>query len=391
MTVQSSPIQASGELDLSGDMASRVIVVQPVVPSYRLGFFDRIYQRLGRRLSVHASAEGSNALRGSAFNAAWQRTLGPITRLVPGLYWQRGALSIPIRKGDIVFVCGAPRCLSNLALFIKARLKGATGVWWGHYWSHSSKGWRAAIRIGLMRLAHHLMFYTDKEVGEFQQQAGNPDGVLVFALNNGLETREIKMLRSPYVGGKREDRILFVGRLREGTGLETLFRALADPRCARIVLDIIGGGEHERELRRVTETAGVADRIKWHGACTDERVISEIANRCKLFVYPGAVGLSLIHGLSYGLPSIVHGDRWKHGPEFAALEPGRNGFLFERGDASSLADVIVEAVADDRRLAAMSACAVSTTEGDFNCQAMTDRFFDALSAIDRHKPQRVAS
>ena len=71
----------------------------------------------------------------------------------------------------------------------------------------------------------------------------------------------------------------------------------------------------------------------------EEPDIAQIANRCRLFVYPGGVGLSLIHAMAYGLPSIIHDDRWRHMPEIAAFQDGRTGRTFEREDPGSLASV----------------------------------------------------
>ena len=69
--------------------------------------------------------------------------------IAPGLSWQVGALSVPIAPGDIVVVSGGPRCLSNIALLLWARLKGARTIWWGQYWSASSRRWRFALRVAL--------------------------------------------------------------------------------------------------------------------------------------------------------------------------------------------------------------------------------------------------
>ena len=85
-----------------------------------------------------------------------------------GIEWQVGAFSIPVRKGDLVVVCGAPRNVSTLLVLAKARLKGARTIWWGQYWCATTETHRHRLRMKLSRLADALLFYTDAEVARFQ-------------------------------------------------------------------------------------------------------------------------------------------------------------------------------------------------------------------------------
>ena len=56
-----------------------------------------------------------------------------------------------------------------------------------------------------------------------------------------------------------------------------------------------------------------------------------------LFIYPGSVGLSLIHAYNYGLPSIIFSDMRYHMPESAAFKEGFNGISYKKDSATSLA------------------------------------------------------
>ena len=47
----------------------------------------------------------------------------------------------------------------------------------------------------------------------------------------------------------------------------------------------------------------------------------------RIFVYPGEVGLSLIHAMAYGLPCLVHSDRLKHMPEISISKGNEFDFL----------------------------------------------------------------
>lgn len=364
-----------------GKPCGKVVVIQPTVPNYRIGFFERLAQRLGPRFVVHASPQDLGVLTERATRPAWERRLGPVRLLYFGLEWQEGVLSIPISEDDIVVVCGSPRSLSTLGLIAKCKLKRVRTIWWGHFWSSTSRQWRAAIRFALMRLPDAIVFYTDQEVAEYQSVYTSKNDKPVFALNNGIETDEISQLRVPYVAARRPRDVLFLGRITQKAKLELLLDALTNSACRNVTLDVIGSGDCESDLHQRCESLGIANRVIWHGGVTDEQVIAAVANDCKLFVYPGAVGLSLIHAFSYGLPSVVHDNRWEHMPEIAALHAGTNGFLFRQGDANSLAAVVVDALSSPERLSAMSAAAIDTTAQSYNAEDMTDRFCIAIRKV----------
>lgn len=357
----------------------RIIVVQPVVPAYRVPFFNRLHARFGPSFCVYASpcARGDAPLP----KGGWEHEIGPIRMLLTGVEWQSGALAVSICRNDIVIVCGAPRCLTNVLLLLKARLAGARTIWWGHYWSSTSRPWRARLRLRIAQLADALMIYTEREVEAYERRYGVRAGKPVLALNNGIETDEIARLRAPYRAAARGHNILFIGRLTAKTEVPLLLHALAEPSCRDVTLHVIGAGQNAAHAYSLAETLGVDARVRWHGAMHDETQISEVANRCAVFVYPGSVGLSLIHALAYGLPAIVHDAPHRHMPEIAAFEAGRNGASFRKGDARSLAQAISRLLADSDQLSAMSAAAMEAIAQTYNARDMTERFCAAIEAL----------
>jgi glycosyltransferase involved in cell wall biosynthesis len=363
-------------------MNCNVTVVQPSIPTYRLDFFDRLSEALGDRFAVHASPGRLGVLTAVRPLRTWERRIAPIIRLLPGVHWQRGALGIPIHSRDIVVVSGGPRCLSNLAVLLKARLRGAKTVWWGHYWSSTSRPWRLSLRLFLMRQSDVLLFYTDKEVHEYRLHALRRSQP-AYALNNGIALDDIQLYRLPYRALDRRRSLLFIGRLTKKTELALLLRALADPILEDVYLEVIGTGDCEAVLKTEAKALGLQLRIRWHGATTDEMRIAEVANRCALFVYPGSVGLSLIHAMAYGLPAILHNDRYRHMPEIAAFETGVTGLSFVCGDSADLATKISEALNDHGQLECWAKAAQERVDRFYNTAAMAERFLEMLRTIQR--------
>ena len=360
---------------------NRITLIQPVVPSYRRGFFSALSKSLGGRFSVYASVEEMGVLTKDFHRDGWERALGKLKWLLPGLEWQVGAMSVPISRGDILVVSGAPRCLSNLALLLCARFRGARTVWWGQYWSASTRWHRFVLRLLLMRLAHAVLFYTDAEVAAYRAGWGRCDKRPLHALNNGIDIEPVRRLRRSYLPEERGANLLFIGRITKKSNLGLLLRAMTNPLLAEVTLHIVGDGPERILLQHEIEKAEISGRVLWHGATVDEARIAAIANQTALFCYPGAVGLSLIHAMAYGLPAVVHDDRLTHMPEIAAFEDGRTGASFRKDDPFDLACVIARLLDAPDQAQALSHNGLRLADHVYNTTVMTERFLSLIEAL----------
>lgn len=144
-----------------------VLFVQPSLLKYRLDFFDKIYLMLGRSLKVYYS-EGNLGALSIEVERQWSYRLQPVKSFLNFFFWQVGVFKIIIKKNDIIVLSGNPRYISTLILMIKAKLIGAKIVWWGHYWSSTSRRWRQILRFIPMMFADAILFYTDDEVKKFK-------------------------------------------------------------------------------------------------------------------------------------------------------------------------------------------------------------------------------
>lgn len=357
-----------------------IIFVQPSVPVYRTDFFDRCYLRCNGMVSVYAGFTDSGVLSsGSCYN--WLFSVGKV-RAWMGFEWQTGVISIPICRNDIVVLPSNPRFLSNIILAIRARSVGAKIVLWGHYWSSTSKPWRQRIRRVLMRFANGLIFYTERELVEFlSANFFNCGSTPMVGLNNGINLSPIRLLREDYNARSRANALLFLGRLTEKSMLGLAFAAMARLGDSSPSLHVIGDGPMRLFFNNESIIRGIEHKVIWHGQLIEEKQIALIANRCKAFLYPGEVGLSLVHGLAYGLPAIVHNVSRKHMPEFAAFKPGFNGWAFDYGDAESLASTIKSALSDADGLDACSKNATLTIGPDFTTEGMANKFASLIQLM----------
>ncbi len=356
----------------------RVLVFQVALPTYRIDFFDKIASGLSEGFKVYYSDGKLGILTEGRATYGWAVRLGAVRSFLGVFEWQSGVLSTPIEKGDVVVVSGGPRCITNLLLLIVARLKGAKTVWWGQYWSHTSKQHLFLIRMLLMRLSNAVLMYTDQEVGEYKAGIGKSDRRLVSALNNGINVDPVISVRSPYHSRLRRNSALFIGRLTEKSSLDVVLKAMTDDRLKELTLDIIGDGDAKAGLLALVESLGLKQRVIWHGAIIDESKIAGVANTCRYFVYPGAVGLSLIHAMAYGLPALIHGERRLQGPEIAAFDDGVTGVSFSVGDQGSMADKFDSLAGKYDLLDSMSAEAKRRADEMYNTHSMARRFLEMV-------------
>lgn len=289
--------------------------------------------------------------------------------------YQRGIKSIPLEIGDVLVLPGNPRNLSILILLIRAKLQGATVVWWSHYWSATSRRWRQLLRFLPMVFSDIILFYTDDEVAMFfSDKSMLARNKLVASLNNGINVEAVQAVREKYICSDRPNGILFIGRLTKKANVGLVIQALARTRTGNLLLHVIGDGEESCSLLDLVYRLRVQEKVVWHGAVNDEKKIAGIASQCRVFCYGGAVGLSLIHAMAYGIPVIVHNNRRQHMPEISAFYSGEVGVAFEYGDVDSLVAAIDNLILDYSRLDRMSRKCVDVVRSGFSTRIMARRF-----------------
>jgi glycosyltransferase involved in cell wall biosynthesis len=138
-----------------------------------------------------------------------------------------------------------------------------------------------------------------------------------------------------------EEGVLFLGRLRDGSNVESLIEAVEQVRYQgyQIVLHLVGDGEHRDRLQR---TYSDRAHLIWHGGVFDDREIAAISRACRIGCYPGAAGLSVVHMFGLSLPPLIHDQLSLHmGPEPEYVESGLTGFLYpQEGGVGALAAML---------------------------------------------------
>lgn len=359
----------------------RILFIQPSIPLYRVPFFHDLSSEFGSSLKVLYS-EGDLGKLTPSHQYTWSECIGRSIKIGFGLLWQKHLINYKIKKNDIVVVSGNPRYISTLILILKVRFLGGKITWWSHYRSSTSKKWSMFLRLKLMKIADGIIFYTQDEVKEYLSIIKQKKETSIIGLNNGIDIHPIKNVRKKYDANLRQKEVLFIGRTSEKSNFNILLEAFNHPSLNNISLNVIGNDKTYTNLKEVQSYLVRKPKIKWHGILTNEEEISRVANKCQIFVYPGAVGLSLIHAMAYGLPCLVHSNRLQHMPEIAAFQRGVTGLTFQPNNATDLAIKLLAMTSNTKSLNVMSEICIKTVENDFNTTKMALRFIKFIKELN---------
>lgn len=378
-----------------------VDILQPVVPHYRLALFDSLFDRLNGKLRVRASRSDGGTISSVTVERPYLDLDHECVALLRGhLYWQRNmTLSDDARKGDVAVISGNPRYLSTIRFAESARKRGVGLVWWGHGWSPTSTPFNARIRHRLMSRMDAVLAYTEDEAVELRRLL---PGVSVLGAQNAIDQSPIRRARQLWPDSRLDEFkvshgleqrrvLLFCGRLRReiSTGIDLLIDAMSvlTQKDKSYLAVVIGDGQDRERLVSLTEQRGLAANFRWIGAEYEEGALAPWFLSSLCFVYPGSIGLSLLHAFGYGLPVITHGDRRRHGPEIAALVHEWNGLEFDAASPATLADEIRRLAGDTALRDRLSRNALETVTNRFSMDIMVDRFLSAIG-IARSKSLR---
>ena len=328
-------------------MKSNLIVVQPVLASYRKTFLVDL-NRYFSSVRVYANLKVGNGFKSDVVGS-FRSVHTPVIGNRLSLYYQTGLLTAPIKKDSAaIFITADFRAIHFWLVLILGRVLGVP------VFSHG-QGLYDKPNTGIIR---RLLFRV--VLGLSSSYVCYTESVRQSLLAVGMSAKKISVMENtlvnefpvPPIAKKSPDRLLFVGRLREGSNLDLLFDAMELLKTDRVpvALDVIGDGVLKDDIVALAKRKDLD--VHFYGSIYDDEKISQISKHCGFGVYPGDAGLSLVHYMSLSLIPIVHGALDKHmGPEPSYIKHGVNGLFFDRGDANSLAHTISSALGDENRSA----------------------------------------
>jgi glycosyltransferase involved in cell wall biosynthesis len=186
-------------------------------------------------------------------------------------------------------------------------------------------------------------------------------------------------------GKRRRDRVLFVGRLNKQKGIELLLHAISRIPDGSIGLDVVGDGDDRETLQEMARALEIADRVQWHGAVAQPKLVEFYRSAAALVVPSVGEGLGLVAVEaqlcetpviafdSGGLPDVVQHDR--------------TGVLVNTVDAGALAAALVSLLSRDDHGASLGAAGRLHAIATFAPESVARRYADTYRLAIARSPK----
>jgi len=335
----------------------KLLIIQPILTSYREKLFDDLSKNFDK-INIYSIKNNGNGFKGNVtgkFNSIHTPFIGNRTKI----YYQKGIiLSIIKNKPTGIFLTADFRAIHYFLILIIAKIFKIP------IFSHG----QGLYDKPNPNLVHRLLFKTTISLSS--SYICYTKSVYQTLIDIGINSKKLSIMDNTIVNEfpvrseektNTKNKLLYIGRLRERCNLELLFNAMKilEDDDIKLTLNIVGDGEKRVELEKYTKKLNLD--INFLGAIYDDELISELSKGCKIGVYPGDAGLSIVHYMSLSLVPIVHSDLTKHmGPEPSYIKDNENGLIFRRDDKNSLADVIRKTLKEEELSKSLSKNAFNT-------------------------------
>lgn len=321
-------------------MAKRILFIEPVVAHYRRDTFRKVFSDSRYRFALlagntYCNIRPDNTLPFVILSDYITWKIG-----AHRFYWLKGALKHVRRLNPDAIVCSGIdfHMIHTLAVYGWARLFRKKFFWWSHATTGNQGRFGKALRGLIYRHCCGVLAYSNRGQEMLLAMGMSRERVTVVknALNHDDYGFDFSYSRNK--GSGNGVHFLFSGRITREKRVDLLVEALAILRRTKpdLLFDctILGGGEVERLVNLASEL-NIQERIRFVGPQYGNEAAAFFA-QADIFLYPGGIGLSLVHALSFGLPVITTDCTDLHGPEIELLIPGINGDFFN-GSAEHLA------------------------------------------------------
>jgi len=354
----------------------KLFLYQPEMTSYRAHYFNE----LSKNCTIEGFSDYSSSGKGFCeASLDFPVKYGKRIAFAGGrVFWHQGFLSCFIRgRYDVAFVTANPRNIALWFFLILAFLKRVPVLLHGQglYNKSPIRSMNKILYVILLSFSNRYLCYTELSrlsLGWLPKRLYAKVVVVENAIYNHF----------PVVPSEKEfselSDVLFVGRLREGVGLENLADAILSLDCNRSVrLHVVGEGENFERYKNLY--SDVPDRIIFYGSIYDDKEISKLSKICLVGCYPGRAGLSVVHYMSMSLIPLVHSDIKSHmGPEPSYIMNGYNGYTFDGYDSDSIENALRKLMATTPDSKFEVASNAYLTYVDLNSPSMSEKIYDSV-------------
>ena len=271
--------------------------------------------------------------------------------------------------------CGMARCVKRFALVKTEHGLPETGL--GSRRERWLSGlYRAAERLAMRLARGHVVFVTR----ELQQtRATDYAGLKSRVIYNGIDVTYIQGLVRPPEFVQSKFNVVVVGRLEPVKGVEFAVHAMTHPAVpAHVRFHVLGDGPLRAQLRALTDTLSLGERVHFYGFRHD--AVAFIAHADVLLIPSLHEGLpyTLLEAIAAGTPVVAS----EVGGLREVLKHELTALLVPPGSSSALANSINRLVADAALGESLAASARHLLK-EFSAQGMADAYWRAYVEAGR--------
>ena len=177
-------------------------------------------------------------------------------------------------------------------------------------------------------------------------------------------------------GEREKNRFLFAGRLNRQKGLDHLLRAFAAMQ-GLAMLDVVGEGTMEKELKLLASQLGISDRVTWHGQITQPELVRRYQQATAVVVPSIDEGLGLVaaEALLCETPVIA----FRSGGLTDIVKHDETGLLVTPGETHELAGAMDVVLEQPDRVAALARNGREYVLEGFSPESAARRYVDIYS------------
>ncbi len=376
----------------------KLVVIQPVLPSYDCDFFRALQQSLPEvELVVLADIETKSMLNQyDAENSGFKVQNLPSINFFGLLFRLHLLRALSQYSNAIVIFNGNPRDVSQLLGMALLRLAGRKVYVWGMFHRIGGPRFISNLYYRLVgKLAHTCLCYSRVGASNLVSLGVPPShvGVVGTAINEKIPEAVRLSVSAAALASFRKSSglqgkhlVLQVVRLSRYKRPELLIGAanLLLAKRKDLVFVLIGGGDMLEELQHMVVVNGLKDFFRFLGPIYDEKILANWYMSARAFVVPTCIGLSLHHAMAYGVPVITDDSLDKQASEFSVLSDGINGLTYREGNVESLASKIEMVIEDENLRTRLSTNALITINEIHTIKAKVENF-KSLILLDSTK------
>lgn len=322
----------------------KVILIEPVLAHYRKDVFNNFYNCKEYDFEIIAgrSYQGINSLKGNE-KSLFSHTSFKLFNHT--FYFLKGAIKFIYSKKPSIIICTGVdfHLIHTLIIYLIHRIIFRKKFYW---WSHATTGNQGRLGYLMRKLIYKTsngIFSYNREGRENLLRMGIND-CKIKVVNNSLNKEDYGYLNHDiFNNNNNKFTILYSGRITKAKKVDLLIKALGlikqknlfDFKCY-----IIGDGDLEKIID-LTREFNISENINFVGEKYGKDTYPYFLES-DLFVYPGGIGLSILHSMSFGIPVLTTDNTDLHFPEFELLKKGFNGDLYIDNSYEDLADKIIE-------------------------------------------------